>query len=155
MTVSQQAARESSLYHVAVHFFDHEVIEGSAERFSLDYPELLLQPSAGGNNRLARVPFPAVKMIRIDQPSLLEVAPQLKEAGYSQAVIHFSDGDVIRGYIEGSPHVGRYGLLLRLQALGATKADVRLVGIPYSSLKAIFYVDRWDTEAEVNGGVAG
>ena len=141
-----QWTQSAPAYRMAVHFFDREILKGSADRFSLDYPEFILKPEPQDNNLTARVPLSSVKMVSLasrpfacdrDEPG----------TGVQRVALHFSNGEVKCGLLDRPPQVGRYGLLLRFRLEGSIEADGwALLGIPFTSLKAIFYTKQFSTE---------
>ena len=124
---------------VRVRFFDDETLEGTAPNMSFDEPDFLLQvddPSGLDNNEMAWVPLSAIKWV--DLPDAPAAAP-----GRRKVAIRFLDGEVLRGFVEGELERHRYGLVTSL-APETGDAPSRRLGVPFSAIKAIFYVREFD-----------
>lgn len=127
------------MQQLTVRFLDNEVIEGSADDVSLDSPDFrLVAMSDTGNNSGALVPLPAVKKIS------LGAGPADKHAAEADKMVavRFQDGEVLRGYLNGSLTHHRYGLSMTIYSQDKRTMDT--VAIPYTSLKAVFYLKSWD-----------
>lgn len=125
---------------LTVRFVDDEVIEGTAEDFSLESPDFHLDAIEGtGNNRAAWIPLPAVKKIR------LHAGPADEEAGAAEKMVavRLQDGEVMRGYLNGGLEHHKYGLYVTLYS--RDKQTMEKLAIPYTSLKALFYIKTWDS----------
>jgi hypothetical protein len=134
---------------VVVRFLDDEIMEGRVERFGLDEPNLELVFDGASNNERALVPLPSVKRVTLD---VAEVAPQATTEGRSRVAIRFQDGEVLKGYLEGEPEHAPYGLTLRLLSVEADRLET--LAIPYTALKALFYLKSWDSRPPEFGGEA-
>lgn len=137
---------------VKVRFFDDEVMEGAASQLDFDEPDFLVDvDDAAGieNNERAWVPLSAVKWVEMPVGELPEPGvPKRKVA------IRFLDGEVLRGHVDGQLERHRYGLVLRLHPeAGGDEPGVRRLGIPFSAIKALFYVREFDGRP-VDGGPA-
>jgi hypothetical protein len=135
---------------LTVRFLDNEVIEGSAEGVDLDEPDFHLsveQPF--DNNTSAWIPMNAVKKISLDSGPADDHA-----AGADKMVaLRFQDGEIMRGYLNASLEHRRYGLKMTLYSIDKQSMDK--VAIPYTSLKALFYLKSWDSRpAGLRGGLA-
>jgi hypothetical protein len=64
-------------------------------------------------------------------------------------VIHFSDHEVIRAYAGRQTLGGQYGVIYDL--VDPVSHVRRRLGVPYSSVKAIFKVMAWDSRGEQPG----
>ena len=125
---------------LTVRFVDNEVIEGIAEDFSLETPNFHLEVDGGsGNNRAALIPLPAVKKIGIESGP----ADGHASGADKMVALRLRDGEVIRGYLNGSLQHHQYGLTLTLYSRDRKRMDT--LAIPYTSLKALFYVKTWDS----------
>lgn len=123
---------------LTVRFLDDEVIEGTAEEVNLDTPDFHLDVAGGSNNSRAWIPLPAVKKINFDAGP----ADDHAEGADKMVALRFQDGEVIRGYLNGGLERHRYGMLVTLYS--ADRATMQKVGIPYTSLKALFFLKSWD-----------
>jgi hypothetical protein len=131
---------------VVVRFSDDEVLEGDAVELDLDRPDfelVLVDPDANG--RRALIPLPSVKFVTFDR----RTAPARDDLRDMQKVaLHFVDGEVITGLLGDDPRRGRYGV--QLQLLSPDGGHVELLGIPYDSLKALFFLRSWDGPVDVD-----
>ena len=134
---------------VVVRFLDDEILEGRVERFGLDEPNLELVFDGAGNNERALVPLPSIKRVTLEvrQP---EPMPPAKEQ--PRVAIRFQDGEVLKGYLDGPPEHAPYGLTLRL--LSVERDRLETLAIPYTALKALFYLKSWDSRPPEFGGEA-
>ncbi|MGI8608713.1 MAG: hypothetical protein ACR2MY_05730 [Candidatus Dormibacteria bacterium] len=123
---------------LTVRFLDDEVIEGMADEVSLDTPDFLLEVAGGTNNSGAWIPLPAVKKINFDSGPADDHAATADK----MVALRFQDGEVMRGYLNGGLERHRYGMLVTLYS--ADKSTMQKVGVPYTSLKALFYLKSWD-----------
>ena len=123
---------------LTVRFLDDEVIEGVAEDVSLDAPDFHIEVAGGSNNARAWVPLPAVKKINFEAGPADEHAVTADK----MVALRFQDGEVMRGYLNGGLERHRYGMLVTLYS--ADRSTMQKVGIPYTSLKALFYLKSWD-----------
>lgn len=124
---------------LTVRFLDNEVLEGEAEGVSLDAPDFHLAVTEGtGNNSSAWIPLPAVKKINLASGPADDNADDADK----MVAIRFQDGEIMRGYLNGSLEHHRYGLTMTLYS--ADKKSMDTVAIPYTSLKALFYLKSWD-----------
>ena len=124
---------------LTIRFHDDEVLEGMAEDLSLDNPDFHLEVPAGTNNAAAWIPLPAVKKINFDSGP----ADDHASAADRMVALRFQDGEVMRGYLNGGLERHRYGMLVTLYS--EDKTTMQKVGIPYTSLKALFYIKSWDS----------
>jgi hypothetical protein len=123
---------------LTVRFLDDEVIEGVAEDVNLDAPDFHIEVAGGSNNTRAWVPLPAVKKINFEAGPADEHA----QGADKMVALRFQDGEVMRGYLNGGLERHRYGMLVTLYS--ADRSTMQRVGIPYTSLKALFYLKSWD-----------
>lgn len=133
---------------VIVRFQDDELLEGTATHISLDEPHFVLSvPEGASNNELAVIPLPSVKRLTFasEPPSPAELATVTRKVA-----IRFQDGEVLKGYLAGDLEHARYGIQLRL--LTYERDRMETLGIPYTSLKALFFLKSWDSRPpEFNG----
>ena len=126
---------------LTVRFLDNEVVSGTAEKIDLDEPDFHLDSLSdeGGNNRSAWVPLPAVKKISLyDGPADEHAAKATR-----MVALRFQDGEVVRGYLNGSLERFRYGLTMTIYSKDRERMST--VAVPYTALKALFYLKTWDS----------
>ena len=133
---------------VRVRFFDDETLEGAAQDLDLDEPDFILEiddPSGLENSEIAWIPLSAVKMIELE-PIEREIEPHGRKVA-----IRFLDGEVLRGHTAGEIHRHRYGLALHLHP--EVDGPPRRLGVPFSAIKALFYIREFDGRAEEDKGL--
>jgi hypothetical protein len=136
---------------VSVRFFDDEMLEGKPQDIDFDEADFLLKvedPSGLDNNELAWIPLSAVKWIEF---------PTQKNGGSEsptrKVAIRFLDGEVLRGHIDGALERHRYGILLNFHPEDG-KSPVRRLGVPFSAVKALFYLREFDGRGKDGEGIA-
>jgi hypothetical protein len=125
---------------VLVRFADDEILEGDALSLDLDSPDfelVLVDPDA--NSRRALIPLPSVKCVTFNRRPVRSADAV---AGMQKVALHFTDGEVITGLLGDHPRRGRYGVELEL--VNPEGDEVELLGIPYDSLKALFFLQAWE-----------
>ncbi|GAC1584894.1 MAG: hypothetical protein NVS3B24_23990 [Candidatus Dormibacteria bacterium] len=123
---------------LTVRFLDDEVIEGTAEDVNLDAPDFHLDVAGESNNSRAWIPLPAVKKINFNSgPADAHAASADK-----MVALRFQDGEVLRGYLNGGLERHRYGM--RVTLYSTDRSTMQTVGVPYTSLKALFFLKSWD-----------
>lgn len=128
---------------VRLKFSDGEVIEGESDDVSSARLGFAMRPSTG-NNRLAWVPFSALKycMFTATARSVRQGDPR-GQVGLPKLVLRFNDGEAMRGYKdEVFSHDGNCLNVMLWDE--ATQALYRFI-VPYSALKAIFFVEQFDS----------
>src|SRR6202521_584849 len=136
---------------VVVRFFDDETLEGVARDIDFDEPDFLVEvDDAGGleNNETAWIPLTAVKWVEL--PRDQELA---SETPTRKVAIRFLDGEVLRGHLDGSLERHRYGVVLHLHAEQAD-SPIRKLGIPFSAVKALFFIREFDARGEEAGSAS-
>jgi len=125
---------------VTVRFLDDEIMEGQVGTISLNQPNIELEMPEASNNERALVPLPSIKRI-----TLAAGAPSTEEQARAErkVAIRFQDGEVLKGYLDGELRQASHGLTLRLMSV--EKDRIETLGIPYTALKALFYLKTWDT----------
>ena len=126
---------------VTIRFLDDEIMEGRVGAITLDRPNIELDmPDEASNNERALIPLPSVKRI-----SLQAGAPSAEQRSHPgrKVAIRFVDGDVLKGYLQGDLQHATHGIILKLMAVD--KDRIETLAIPYTGLKALFYVKTWDT----------
>jgi hypothetical protein len=125
---------------VLVRFSDDEVLEGDAVALDLDRPDFeLVLADPGANGRRALIPLPSVKCVTLDRRA---ATAHGDVRNMQKVALHFVDGEVMTGLLGDDPRRGRYGVQLEL--LSPDGGEVELLGIPYDSLKALFFLRAWD-----------
>jgi len=125
---------------VTIRFLDDEIMEGQVGTISLNQPNIELEMPEASNNERALVPLPSIKRI-----TLAAGAPSAEEQARAErkVAIRFQDGEVLKGYLDGALRQASHGLTLRLMSV--EKDRIETLGIPYTALKALFYLKTWDT----------
>jgi hypothetical protein len=125
---------------VTVRFLDDEIMEGQVGTINLNQPNIELEMPEASNNERALVPLPSIKRI-----TLAAGAPSVEEQARAErkVAIRFQDGEVLKGYLDGELRQASHGLTLRLMSV--EKDRIETLGIPYTALKALFYLKTWDT----------
>jgi hypothetical protein len=123
---------------VQVRFSDDEILEGDAVSLDLDRPDFeLVLADPGANSRRAMIPLPSVKCVTFERRAVDSTAT----GDMQKVALHFNDGEVITGLL-GETRRGRYGVQLEL--VNRAGDQVELLGIPYDSLKAMFFLQAWE-----------
>ena len=131
--------------NVRLRFLDGEVIEGESDDVSSSRLGFAMRPSTG-NNRLAWVPFSALKYCMFNSSGRPTRDPR-SQMGLPKLVLRFNDGEAMRGYRdEVFAHDGNCLNVMLWDDV--TKSLCRFI-VPYSALKAIFFVEQWDSRAGV------
>ena len=133
---------------VIVRFFDDATLEGSARDIDFDEPYFLVEvDDAAGleNNETAWIPMTAVKWV--EMPIDRDLAA---ETPTRKVAIRFLDGEVLRGHLDGTLERHRYGVVLNLHA-EHPGSPVRKLGIPFSAVKALFFIREFDARGEEAG----
>jgi len=125
---------------VTVRFLDDEIIEGQVGTLDLDAPNVELElPDAASNNERALIPLPSIKRI-----TLWAGKPTAEQARADRKVaLRFQDGEVLKGYLSGGLQLSGHGVTFKLLAIDRSRIET--LAIPYTALKALFYVKSWDT----------
>ena len=142
---------------IKVRFFDDEAMQGSVDRLDLEQPDFVMHVDADpalNNNEVAWVPFSAVKYVELAwTPTNSSGEPARKVA------IRFTDGDVIRGMVNGGLERRRYGLMVALEPadgeLDVAGSERRQLAIPFTAIKALFYIREWDARGQYQGDPSG
>ena len=135
---------------VKVRFFDDETLEGAAQALDLDEPDFLLEiddPSGMENSEMAWIPLSAVKMVE------LPIEGKVTEPHGRKVAIRFLDGEVLRGHSAGEIKRHRFGLALYLYP--ETSGPPKRLAVPFSAIKALFYVREFDGRIEEEQGLPG
>lgn len=137
---------------VRVRFFDDETMDGTARELDFDEPDFLVDvDDLGGleNNEMAWVPMSAVKWVELPPGEGAADTPGRKIA------IRFLDGEVLRGHIHGQLQRHRYGVVVTLHPeKPEPEGAPRRLGIPFTAVKALFYVREFDGRHPEDRGLA-
>ena len=126
---------------VTIRFLDDEIMEGRVGSTSLDQPNLELEMlDQASNNERALIPLPSIKRIALGSGI---PAPAERARAETKVAIRFQDGEVLKGYLDGDLVHATYGVTMRLMSV--EKDRIETLGIPYTALKALFYLKSWDT----------
>ncbi|HXZ99218.1 MAG TPA: hypothetical protein VEK76_02600 [Candidatus Binatia bacterium] len=125
---------------VLISFLDGEIVH--AEVGDLSFDAAVLEAEVRGadpNNERALFPLSAIRQVVVGnaQPVPADLAK------WDRAAFHFVDGQVMRASIAPDPRLGRFGGLWRTVEPGLP--EMRTLGIPYTSLKGVFKLRRWDS----------
>jgi hypothetical protein len=136
---------------VTVRFFDDETLEGRPQDIDFDEADFLLHvedPSGLDNNELAWIPLSAVKWVEFPQSG-----DGASESPTRKVAIRFLDGEVLRGHIDGGLQRHRYGIVLNFHPED-TNSPMRRLGVPFSAVKALFYLREFDGRGKDDEGIA-
>ena len=126
---------------VTIRFLDDEIMEGRVATVNLDQPNLELEMvDQASNNERALIPLPSIKRITLGNGT---PTPDEQARAEKKVAIRFQDGEVLKGYLDGELLHAAYGVTMRLMAV--EKDRIETLGIPYTALKALFYLKSWDT----------
>jgi hypothetical protein len=126
---------------VTIRFLDDEIMQGRVGTINLDQPNVELEMlDPGSNNERALIPLPSIKRITLEA-----TAPTRQEQTRAEkkVAIRFQDGEVLKGYLDGELRHASHGVTMRLMAV--EKDRIETLGIPYTAIKALFYLKSWDT----------
>jgi hypothetical protein len=140
---AQQLAERAAGEIVLVRFRDNEILEGEVEQLDMDTPDFELTVTvSGSNNRGAIVPFSSVKSILIERR---DFDGDANGARLDKVAIHFWDGEVLKGLVSQTPERRSHGVILPL--ISPALDEIEVFGIPYASVKAIYFVKAWDSRS--------
>ena len=125
---------------VTIRFLDDEIMEGRVGAISLDQPNIEMEMADdASNNERALIPLPSIKRItlRAETPSSQE-----QKRAERMVAIRFQDGEVLKGFLDGELQHASHGVTMRLMTV--EKDRIETLGIPYTALKALFYLKSWD-----------
>jgi hypothetical protein len=125
-----------------LHFADGEIIDGESDDASSQRHGFIMRPHEG-NNELAWVPFSALKYCQYLTSTRRDRPDARAEASLQKLILRFNDGEVVRAYKdEVFTHDGScLNVMTYAPALNALCRTI----VPYSALKAIFFVKTWDS----------
>lgn len=125
---------------VLISFLDGEIVRAEVDDLSFD--STLVEAEVRGadpNNERALFPLSAIRQFLVGQP---EPVPD-DVPSWDRAAFHFIDGQVLRASVAPDSVLGRFGGLWRAVEPGVP--EMRILGIPYSSLKGVFKLRQWDS----------
>ncbi|MHB1500711.1 MAG: hypothetical protein ACYCYK_06020 [Candidatus Dormibacteria bacterium] len=127
---------------VIVSFLDGESVYGEVPILHLDDPFLEVElHTLDGNARQALVPASSVRQIEARQVPPLEAGQRPEDM--PRVALHFLDGEVFRAQVVNPATLQRFGAIWDVVEAG--REERRLIAIPYTAIKAAFYVRHWDT----------
>jgi len=132
---------------VRVRFIDGELMDGESDDVSSSRLGFALRPSTG-NNRLAWIPFSALKHCMFNTvggPARL--TDPRRQAGLPKLVLRFNDGEAMRGYKD--EVFSHDGNCLNVMLWDDGTKGLRRFIVPYSALKAVFFVEQFDSRAGI------
>jgi len=141
--------RDGKATTVTIRFLDDEIMEGSAGTISLDQPNIELDlHDESSNNERALIPLPSIKRI-----TLKAHAPGKEEQARAErkVAIRFVDGEVLKGYLDGDLKRSTHGVVMQLMTVEKDRTET--LAIPYTALKALFYLKTWDTRPPEYDGI--
>lgn len=145
--------RLGSMVRVSVRFFDDEVLTGESEELTFEDMDFMLDIDDGSgldNNERAMIPLSAVKWVKFPAVMTAEA-----DSPGPRVAIRFLDGEVVRGHLSGTITRHRHGMLIDLLPEDATPAkSLTRYGIPFSAIKAMFYVREFDGRDAANRDAA-
>jgi hypothetical protein len=134
--------------NVKLRFIDGEVIEGESDDVSSARLGFAMRPSSG-NNRLAWVPFSALKYCRFPPTAggrTVRLEDPRAQVGLQKLVLRFNDGEVLRGYKD--EVFGHDGNCVNVMLWDEDVRSLCRFIVPYSALKAIFFVEQFDSRPD-------
>jgi hypothetical protein len=141
--------RDGKATTVTVRFLDDEIMQGSVGTVSLDQPNLELDlQDESSNNERALIPLPSIKRITLQA----QIPGKEEQARAERKVaIRFVDGEVLKGYLDGELKHATHGVVMHLMTV--EKDRIETLAIPYTALKALFYLKAWDTRPPEYDGI--
>jgi hypothetical protein len=132
---------------VTVRFLDGEVLNGDSEAATatrMGFPVMF----QGGNNQIAWISMASIKYVIFHTSHFDDGAPEdpRHDQGLIKVVLHFVDGETMRTYKDDTFSQEGEGFYLRLWDAEANALKRVLVSL--HALKAIFFVNQWDSRTE-------
>ena len=133
--------------NIRIRFIDGEVMDGESDDVSSSRLGFAVRPSTG-NNRLAWVPFSALKHCMFNPTGqTARLTDPRAQAGLPKLVLRFNDGEAMRGYKD--EVFSHDGNCVNVMLWDEGTKGLRRFIVPYSALKAIFFVDEFDSRKDV------
>ncbi len=127
---------------VVVSFLDGEMLYGTVAELQMEDPYLDLSvENLGSNARRALIPLTSVRQILVGESPPLPAARELERL--PRIALRFTDGQVERAYVATPARLQRFGAVWDMVDPGAEQR--RLVGVPYTAIKAVFFITDWDS----------
>ncbi|HUY97990.1 MAG TPA: hypothetical protein VMW47_10310 [Verrucomicrobiae bacterium] len=127
---------------VVVSFVDGEMLYGTVPELQMDDPFLdLAVENLGSNARRALIPLTSIRQILVGASPPVPSTRELERM--PRVALRFVDGQVERAYVATPARLQRFGAVWDLVDPSAEQR--RLVGVPYTAIKAAFYIRRWDS----------
>jgi hypothetical protein len=131
---------------VLISFMDGEILNAETPEITFDLAVLEAElRSVDSNAERALIPVSAIRQMLVGEPR--EAPPSDQIATWDRAAFHFVDGHVMRASISPEAMLGRHGGVWQLVEPGAR--ELRTVAIPYTALKGVFHIRRWDSRPPV------
>jgi hypothetical protein len=127
-----------------IHFLDGEALEAESDSVNQQRLTFLVRPTSG-NNRLVWVSLAAVKKITFPDAPVDRAADNRGRAEREKVVVRFLDGEVVRAYKDEA--FSQEGLCFNLRLLDAETGDLQRVLVSSYAVKAIFFVEQWDSRS--------
>jgi len=128
---------------VVVRFRDNEILEGQVEELDFGRPDFeLFLADPASNNRRAIVPLASIKLILLDR---IDFDREPDVASLQKIAVHFWDGEVMRGLARQPLERHPYGMVIPL--VSPALDEIEVFGIPYTAVKAVYYVKTWDSRS--------
>jgi hypothetical protein len=141
--MSAQRVEERATGDVVVRFRDNEILEGHVDALDFgrsDFELVVADPAS--NNRRVIVPLASIKLVLLDR---MDFGSEPDVARLQKLAIHFWDGEVMKG-LAGQPlERHRYGMVIPL--ISPALDEIEVFGIPYTAVKAVYYVKAWDSRS--------
>ena len=132
---------------VTVRFLDGEILEGNSDAVSLSrmgFPVMF----DGTNNHIAWVSLASIKYVLFRDVLHEDGKADPREfQGFTKLVLHFVDGEILRSFKDDTFSQDGEGFILRLWD-PAQNGLIRAI-VSLQALKAIFFVNQWDSRTEV------
>ncbi|HVA21087.1 MAG TPA: hypothetical protein VNN74_03190 [Candidatus Micrarchaeia archaeon] len=127
---------------VVVSFLDGEVLYGTVPALQMEDPFLdLAVENLGSNARRALIPLTSLRQILVGGNPPVPSAKELERL--PRVALRFTDGQVERAFVATPARLQRFGAVWDLVDPAAEQR--RLVGVPYTAIKAAFYIRHWDS----------
>jgi hypothetical protein len=132
---------------VRIRFLDGEVMDGASDAATLEQMGFPVS-FEGGNNQIAWVSLASIKYVTF-KGGLLEQGGEDDPRHHQnmvKVVMHFIDGETLRSYKDDSFSQEAEGFHMRVWD-PESKSLVRVL-VSLHALKAIFFVNEWDSRSE-------
>ena len=127
---------------ILIHFLDGESLEAESDAVNQQRLTFLVRPTSG-NNRLAWISLSSVKYISFPDAPVDRAADGPGSPERTKVVVRFLDGEVVRAYKDEA--FSQEGLCFNLRLVDGQTGKVQRALISSYGVKAIFFVDQWDS----------